>query len=93
MYYVPMPEIDIFFNFMAKIVLCQINEVILSFEKLNFYHIFIKVGLSDELISNYHWRHWTYKMPIRYFLSSVWVRLSIFAQLSIIQYMGLCVFS
>ena len=30
---------------------------------------------------------------VRYILSSVWVRLSIFSQLSIIQYMGLCVFS
>ena len=34
------------------------------------------------------WRHWIYKMPVRYILSSVWVRLSIFSQLSIIQYMG-----
>ena len=25
------------------------------------------------------WRHWTYKMPARYILSSVWVRLSIFS--------------
>ena len=32
-------------------------------------------------------------MPVRYNLSSVWVRLSIFSQLSIIQYAGLCVFS
>ena len=32
-------------------------------------------------------------MPVRYILSSVWVRSSIFSQLSIIQYMGLCVFS
>ena len=38
------------------------------------------------------WRHWTYKMPFRY-LSTVWVRLSIFSQLSIIKYMGLCVFN
>ena len=49
--------------------------------------------------SHYHdcakliWGHWTYKMPVRYILSSVWVRLSIFSQLSIIQYMGLGVFS
>ena len=49
--------------------------------------------------SHYHhcesfiWRHWTYKMPVRYNLSSMWVRLSIFSQLSIIQYVGLCVFS
>ena len=39
------------------------------------------------------WRHWTYKMPVRYILPSVWIRLSIFSQLSIIQYVGLCVFS
>ena len=42
------------------------------------------------------WRHWSYKVPVRYILSSVWVRLSIFSQLfiipSIIQYVGLCVF-
>ena len=43
--------------------------------------------------ANFIWRHWTYKMPVRYSLSSVWVRLSIFSQLSIIQYMGLCAFS
>ena len=34
-----------------------------------------------------------HKMPVRYILLSLWVRLSIFSQLSIIQYMGLCVFS
>ena len=39
------------------------------------------------------WGHWTYEMPVRCILSSVWVRLSIFSQLFIIQYMGLCVFS
>ena len=37
------------------------------------------------------WFFWSY--IVRYILSSVWVRLSIFSQLSIIQYMGLCVFS
>ena len=39
------------------------------------------------------WRHRTYKMPVRYISSSVWVRWSIFCQLSIIQYMGLSVFN
>ena len=43
--------------------------------------------------ANFIWRHWIYKMPVRYNLSSVWVRLSIFFQLSITQYVGLCVFS
>ena len=42
--------------------------------------------------ANFIWRHWTYKMTVRYNLSSVWVRFSIFSQLSIIQYVGLCVF-
>ena len=32
-------------------------------------------------------------MPVRYILSSVWVKLSIFSQLSIIQYIALCVFN
>ena len=39
------------------------------------------------------WRHWTYKMPVRYILLSVWVRLSILSPLSIILYVGLYVFS
>ena len=43
--------------------------------------------------ANFIWRHWIYKMPVRYNLSSVWVRLSIFSRLSIIQCVGLCVFS
>ena len=43
--------------------------------------------------ANFISRHWTYKMPVRYFLSSVRVGVSIFSQLSIIQYVGLCVFS
>ena len=43
--------------------------------------------------ANFIWRHWTYKMPVRYSLSSVWVILSICSQLTIIQYVGLCVFS
>ena len=43
--------------------------------------------------ANFFWRHWTYKMPVRYNLSSVWVRLGISSQLSIIQYVGLCVFN
>ena len=38
------------------------------------------------------WRHWTYKMPVRYILSSVWVRLSLFSPLSIIYRWG-CKFS
>ena len=63
----------------------------------------IRFGLQIVLVclhstpSNYHhcliWRHWTYEMPVRYILSNVWVRLNIFSPLTIIQYVGLYVFS
>ena len=43
--------------------------------------------------ANFIWWHWTCKMPVRYNLSSVWVRLNIFSQLSNLEYVGLCVFS
>ena len=43
--------------------------------------------------ANFIWRHWFDKMPVRYNLSSVWARLSIFSQLTITQYVRLCVFS
>ena len=58
---------------------------------------FVQYTISLSSLCKIIWRHWTYKMPVRYILSSVWVRLSIFSQLaiiqSIIQYVGLCVFS
>ena len=55
--------------------------------------LFVHYTISLSSLCKLIWRHWTYKMPVRYILSSVWVRLSIFSQLSIVHYMGLCVFS
>ena len=55
--------------------------------------LFVNYTISLLSLCKFIWGHWTYEMPVRYILSSVWVRLSIFSQLSIIQYMGLCVFS
>ena len=55
--------------------------------------LFVHYTISLSSLWKFIWRHWTYEMPVRYMLSSVWVRLIIFSQLSIIQYMGLCVFS
>ena len=55
--------------------------------------LFVHNIISLSSLCKLFWRQWTYKMPVRYILSRVWVRLSIFSQLSIIQYMGLCVFS
>ena len=59
----------------------------------NIIRLFVQNTISLSSLCKLIWRHWTYKMPVRYILLSVWVRLSIFSQLSIIQYMGLCVFS
>ena len=54
--------------------------------------LFVQYTISLSSLCKLIWRHWTYKMPVRYILSSVWVRLSIFFPLSIIQYVGLYVF-
>ena len=59
----------------------------------NIIRLFVHNTISLSSLCKFIWRHWTYKMPVRYILSSVWVRLSKFSQLSIIQYMGLCIFS
>ena len=55
--------------------------------------LYVQYTISLSSLCKLIWRHWTYKMPVRYILSSVWVRLNIFSQLSFIQYVGLCVFS
>ena len=54
---------------------------------------FIQYTISLSSLCKLIWRHRTSKMPVRYILSSVWVRLNIFSPLSIIQYVGLYVFS
>ena len=55
--------------------------------------LFVQYIISLSSLCKLIWRHWTYKMPVRYILSSVWVRLSIFSPSSIIQYVGLYGFS
>ena len=59
--------------------------------------LFVQCIISLSVLCKAIWRHWIYKMPVRYILSSVWIRLSIFSQLSIIQsiiqYVGLSIFS
>ena len=55
--------------------------------------LFVQYTISLSSLCKLIWRHWNYKMPVRYILSSVWVRLSIFSLLFIIHYVGLCVFS
>ena len=53
----------------------------------------VQYTISLSSLCKLIWRHWTYKMHVRYIFPSVWVRLSIFSPLSIIQYVGLYVFS
>ena len=55
--------------------------------------LFVQYTISLSSLCKFIWRHWTYKMPVRYILSSVWVRLSIFTPLSIIHDVGLYIFS
>ena len=52
-------------------------------------HLFVQYTISLSSLCKLIWRHWACKMSVRYIMSSVWVRLSIFSPLSIIQYMGL----
>ena len=56
--------------------------------------LLVQYAISLSSLCRIIWRQWTYEMPIRYILSSVWIRLSIFSRLSIIQsiiqYVGLC---
>ena len=54
--------------------------------------LFVQYTISLSSFCKLIWRHWTYKMPVRYILSSVYVWLSLFSPLSIIQYVGLYVF-
>ena len=54
--------------------------------------LFVQYTNSLSSLYKFIWRHWTYKMPVRYIVECVRVRLSIFSPLSIIQYVGLYVF-
>ena len=55
--------------------------------------LFVQCTISSSSLCKLIWRDLTYKMPVQYILSSVWVKLHIFFTLSIIQYVGLYVFS
>ena len=55
--------------------------------------LFIQYTIALSSLWKLIGRHWTYKMPVRYILSSVWVRSSIFSPLSLIQHVVLYVFS
>ena len=64
----------------------QIVGYILACRSYSFVHHAISLSSLCKLI----WRHWTYKMPVRYILSSVWVRLSIFSVIHYTIYGAVC---
>ena len=43
--------------------------------------LFVQYTISLSSLCKLTWGHWTYEMPVRYILSSVWVRLSRFSPL------------
>ena len=73
-----------------SLLLCKYSDTFWLADRVR---LFVHYPSSFSSLCKLIWGHWTYKISGRYILSSVWVRLSIFSQLSVIQYMGLCVFS
>ena len=55
-------------------------------------NIFAHCTISLPSLCRLVWKHWTCKLFVRYILSSVFVRLNPLSQLTLVQYMGLCVF-
>ena len=52
--------------------------------------LFVHYTFSLASLCQLIWIHWTYKMPVRYILSSVWVRLSIFSAIHYTIYGVVC---
>ena len=55
--------------------------------------LFAQYTVSLSSLCKLIWRHWTHKVPVRYILTSVWVRLSIFSLRSPLYNMWGCMFS
>ena len=82
------------FGFISRVqFMMSANSRVCFGLQIVFVCVYITPSHYHHHCANFFWRHWNYKMPVRYNLSSVWVRLSVFSQLSIIQYVELCVFS
>ena len=88
--YVPEKLGICFHHYCAVYVECKYSD---TFWLADCTRLFVQYTISLSSLCKLIWRHWTYKMPVRYILLSVWVRLSIFSPLSIIQYVVLYVFS
>ena len=88
--YVPGKPVICFHYYCAVYNECKYSDTFWLTDRTR---LFVQYTISLSSLCKFIWRHWTYKMPVIYILSSVWVRLSILSPLSIIQYVGLYVFS
>ena len=88
--YVPGKGGICFHHYCAVYDECKYSDTFLLADRTR---LFVQYTISLSSLCKLIWRHWTYKMHVRYILSSVWLRLSIFSPLSIIHYLGLYVFS
>ena len=88
--YVPGKPGICFHNYCAVYDECKYSDTFWLADRIR---LFVQYTNSLSSLCKFIWSHWTFKMLVRYILSSVWVRLSIFSPLSIIQYVGLYVFS
>ena len=88
--YVPGKPVICFHCYFAVYDECKYTD---TFRLADRTRLFVQYNISLSSLCKLIWRHWTNKMPVRYILSSVWVRLGIFSPLSIIHNVGLYVFS
>ena len=78
---------NLFYHYCAVYDECKYSDTFWLADRTR---LFVHNTISLSSLCKLIWRHWTYKIPVKYILSSVWVRLSIFSPLCIIQYVGLC---
>ena len=91
--YPPFPLLSYFFvvvclRYLLHHIECKYSDMFWLADRNR---LFVQNTISLSSLCKLILSHWTYKMPVRYILSSVWV--SIFSPLFIIQYVGLYVFS
>ena len=81
--YIPGKAGFCFHDFCAVYEQCNYSD---TFWLVHRVRLFVHSTISLSSLCKLIWGHWNKKMPVRYILSSVWVRLSTFSQISIMQY-------
>ena len=84
------------FNYLCSVYWCSVYGMCKRSDTLwpaGRVRLFADYTISLSSLCRLIWRHWTNTMLVRYMLPSVCLRLRLFSQLSLIQYMGLCIFS